>query len=122
MHRVAQVAKRQLVEEQPGARNRIRDQLGHLLGREQLVLDDADHQHLGLDLGQVRRDVAGRHRVVAPDDVVGVHPVASQPGVLQALEGLLLGLVLGIVEGGIEVPEVPLRGPILVISLRLFPP
>jgi len=33
---------------------------------------------------------------------------------------LFLGLVLGIVEGGIEVPEVRLRGPVLVISLRLL--
>jgi hypothetical protein len=83
VHRVAELAERRLVEERPGAGDRIRDRLGRLLGREHLVLDDADHQHLGLgldldlDLGQVRRDVVGRHRVVAPGDVVGVRPVAS---------------------------------------------
>jgi len=71
--------------------------------------DELDDRLDGLDLGQVRRDIAGRHRMVAKDDVVGVQPVASQPGVLSALQGLLPGLVRGIVLGGTAVPEVLLR-------------
>jgi hypothetical protein len=122
VHRAAQVAERRLVEKQPGAGDRIRDRLGRLLRREQLVLDEANHPHRGLDLDRLRRNFVGRHRVVAAEDVVGVQLVASQPGGLQALEGLLLGLVVGILEGGAEVPEVPLRRPVLVISLRLPPP
>jgi hypothetical protein len=86
VHRAAQVDKRRLVEKQPSAGDRMRNQPGRLLRREQLVLDDANHQHRGLDLGQIRQDVVGRHRVVAPEDVVGVQPVASQPGGLWAFE------------------------------------